>query len=85
MPMEGLRDLSWIRVSLHSACRRVGGAGSTTRLVSAVFSPDDGRLACIVEAASRIDVRNVLEIALLPPARIQEVLHVESPEPSDDF
>jgi hypothetical protein len=69
-------DLSWIRQSLDAACRRVNGASPGLRIVSAVHIPDDGRLSCIVTAAGHEDVLRLFEIALLPSARVLEVVDV---------
>jgi hypothetical protein len=49
--------------------------------VSAVYSPADDRLVCILEAASCKDVRDLFEIALLPPVRVLEVVMVEDGGP----
>jgi hypothetical protein len=69
-------DLSWIRQSLDAACRRVDGASPGLKILSAVHIPDDGRLSCIVAAAGREDVLRLFEIALLPSARVLEVVDV---------
>jgi hypothetical protein len=63
--------MSWIGQSLDAACRRLDG-----QILSAIYVPDEGRLSCIVMAASQEDVRRLLEIALLPSARIHEVVEV---------
>ena len=69
-------DLSWIRQSLDTACRRVDGASPGLKILSAIHIPDDGRLSCIVTAAGREDVLRLFEIALLPSARVLEVVDV---------
>jgi hypothetical protein len=69
-------DLSWIRQSLNAACRRVDGTSPGLTILSAVHVRDDGRLSCIVAAASREDVQHMFEIALLPSARVLEVVDV---------
>ena len=69
-------DLAWIRQSLDAACRRVDGASPGLKILSAVHIPDDGRLSCIVTAAGREDVLRLFEIALLPSARVLEVVDV---------
>jgi hypothetical protein len=74
--VEAGRDISWIRQSLDAACRRVDGASPGLKILSAVHIPDDGRLSCIVTAASREDVLRLFEIALLPSARVLDVLDV---------
>ncbi len=69
-------DLSWIRQSLDAACRRIDGAGPGLKILSAVHVMDDGRLSCIVTASGRKDVQRLFEIALLPSARVLEVVDV---------
>jgi hypothetical protein len=69
-------DLSWIRQSVAGGCRRDNGASPGLRIVSAVHIPDDGRLSCIVTAAGHEDVLRLFEIALLPAARVLEVVDV---------
>ncbi|TMC83015.1 MAG: hypothetical protein E6J06_09560 [Chloroflexi bacterium] len=69
-------DLSWIRQVLDAACRRVDGASPGLKILSAVHIPDDGRLSCIVTAAGREDVQRLFDIALLPSARVLEVVDV---------
>lgn len=69
-------DLSWIRQSLDAACRRRAGASPGLKILSAVHVMDDGRLSCIVMAAGREDVERLFEIALLPSARVLEVVDV---------
>jgi hypothetical protein len=69
-------DLSWIRQSLDAACRRVNGTSPGLKILNAVHVTDDGRLSCIVTAAGREDVQRLFEIALLPSARVLEVVDV---------
>jgi len=69
-------DLSWIRRSLDAACRRIDGAGPGLRILSAVHVIDDGRLSCIVAAAGRNEVQRLFDIALMPSARVLEVVDV---------
>jgi hypothetical protein len=69
-------DLSWIRQSLDAACRRIDGASPGLKILSAVHVMDEGRLSCIVTAAGREDVQRLFEIALLPSARVLEVVDV---------
>jgi hypothetical protein len=68
-------DLTWIRQSLDAASRRVDGTSPGLRILSAVHVAD-GRLLCIVTAAGREDVQRLFEIALLPSARVLEVVDV---------
>jgi hypothetical protein len=49
-------DLAWIRESLDAAERRLLDSSQRTDIVSGNFTPDDGRLICVVEAASRTNV-----------------------------
>jgi hypothetical protein len=79
--VPGGQDLSWIGRSLHAARRRLSGISACPRIVSAVYSPADERLVCILEAASWKDVRDLFEIALLPPVRVLEVMKVEDDGP----
>lgn len=72
--IEAGSDLSWIRQSLDAACRRIDSASPGLRILSAVHVMDEGRLSCIVMAASREDVQRLFEIALLPSARVLEVV-----------
>ncbi len=74
--VEAGTDLSWIRKSLDAAQRRVGGACPGLSIVSAVLVMDEGRLSCNVAAAGREDVERFFEIALLPSARVLEVVDV---------
>jgi hypothetical protein len=74
--IEAGTDITWIRQSLDAACRRFDGNSPGVRILSAVHVTGDGRLSCIVTAAGREDVERVFEIALLPPARIREVVDV---------
>jgi hypothetical protein len=69
-------DLSWIRRSLEAACRRIDGASPGLRILSAVHVMDDSRLSCIITAAGREDVQRLFQIALLPSARVLEVVNV---------
>ena len=69
-------DISWIGQSLDAACRRLDGLSPGRRILSAVYVQADGRLSCILSAASREDVHRLLEIALLPSATVYEVVDV---------
>ena len=77
-------DSSWIGQSLDAACRRLHGIDQGPELLSAVYVHDDGRLSCIVSAASQDDVHRLLEIALLPSARVMEVMVVRAITPEVD-
>lgn len=69
-------DISWIRQSLDAACRRVDDTSPGVKILSAVHVAADGRLSCVVMAANREDVRRLFEIALLPSARVLEVVEI---------
>jgi hypothetical protein len=69
-------DLSWIRRSLEGACRRIDGASPGLRILSAVHVMEDSRLSCIITATGREDVQRLFQIALLPSARVLEVVDV---------
>jgi hypothetical protein len=69
-------DISWIGRSLNAACRRLDGANPGRQILSAVYVTDDGRLSCVVRAAGQDDVHRVFEVALLPAARVYEVVEV---------
>jgi hypothetical protein len=75
-------DLTWITESLAAACRRLDGSRPRPRVVSAVYIPEDSQLMCVVEAASSEEVQRLFEMALLPSARIRDVLAVAvNPQP----
>jgi hypothetical protein len=74
--VEAGTDLSWIRQSLDAACRRIDGSSPGLKILSAVHVVADGRLSCVVAAAGREDVLRLFEIALLPSARVLEVVDV---------
>lgn len=69
-------DLSWIRQSLYAASRRLNGTTPGLRILSAVHIPSDSRLSCVVIAPTSDDVDRLFEVALLPPARVHEVVEV---------
>ncbi len=69
--VDSQADISWIGQSLEAACRRLEG-----QVLSAVYVRDDCRLACVVKAGSKAAVHRLLEIALLPSARVCEVVQV---------
>jgi hypothetical protein len=78
---EAGTDLSWVGQSLDAACRRLQGVGPGPQILSTVHVPDDGRLSCIVRAASRDDVLRLFEISLLPSARVVAVVVLEAGSP----
>lgn len=81
MPIQAEQDLSWIARSLDAACRRLNSTSASLEIVSAFYSPADDRLSCLVVAESWEAVRDLFEFALLPPARVLEVVKVEEPGP----
>jgi hypothetical protein len=78
-------DPSWIGQSIDAACRRLQGIKRGPQLLSAVYVPDGGRLSCIVSAANQDDVVRLLEIALLPSARVMEVMVVRAITSEEDL
>ena len=58
---------------LVAAQSRMRRQGSFTRTKFAGLSRGDGRLVCLVEAASLESARRLLSLALLPPGRIREI------------
>jgi hypothetical protein len=70
LPIEA--DVSWAGRSLHAACLRLSSGGRLAQVLSVVYRPADQRLSSIVAAACREDVRELFEMALLPPARVLE-------------
>jgi hypothetical protein len=74
--VEAGTDLSWIRQSLDAACRRLDGTSPGLKILSAVHVVAEGRLSCVVASTGREDVLRLFEIALLPSARVLEVVNV---------
>jgi hypothetical protein len=74
--VEAGTDLSWIRQSLDAACRRMDGTSPGLKILSAVHVVAEGRLSCVVASTGREDVLRLFEIALLPSARVLEVVNV---------
>jgi hypothetical protein len=75
-------DLTWVTESLAAAGQRLEGSRPRPRVISAVYVPDDSQLMCVVEAASSEDVQHLFEMALLPSARIRDVVAVAvNPQP----
>ena len=54
---------------LDAAITRMPEAAIATRTILAGLSRDDGRLVCLVEAASLESARRLVSLALLPPGR----------------
>lgn len=72
---QNTRDLEWIGRSLDAACRRLRGA-DRPKVIGAGYIPEERRLVCVVRAANGEVVRRLFEIALLPSARILDVVEV---------
>jgi hypothetical protein len=61
---------------LEAAQARMRGTATVTRTIIAGLSRDDGRLVCLIEAASLESARRLVSAALLPTARIREITHL---------
>jgi hypothetical protein len=61
---------------LEAAHVRLASSATTTRMIVAGVTPDDGRLVCLIQAPSLEAVQRLVGIALLPAGRIREVTHV---------
>jgi hypothetical protein len=64
--------------SLAAACLRVRGSSRRPEVLSAVYIPDDDRLSCIVEACCVGEIHQLFGVALLPSARVLDVIVVAS-------
>jgi hypothetical protein len=73
MADAGAFELERATRMLVAAQTRMRGEASFARTVSAGLSREDGRLVCLVEAASLASARRMVSLALLPPARIREI------------
>ena len=58
---------------LDAAITRMPESTIATRAIVAGHSRDDGRLVCLVEAASLESARRLVSLALLPPGRLREI------------
>ena len=72
LPIEAEGDVLWIGRSLNAAGLRLRRGNRFAQVLSVVYSHADQRLSCTVAATCREDVRDLFEIALLPPARVLE-------------
>lgn len=70
--------------SIDSACERLRRGGRNPLVLTALYSEADERLTCVVTAANTSDVRDIFEIALLPPARVSEVVELLDTRPNRD-
>ena len=60
---------------LETAQGRFRG-GAIDRPIIAGISRADGRLICLIEAATLASARRTVAVALLPPGRIREIAHI---------
>ena len=58
---------------LDAAITRMPESTIATRTIIAGHSRDDGRLVCLIEAASLESARRLVSLALLPPGRLREI------------
>ena len=58
---------------LDAAITRMPESTIATRTIVAGHSRDDGRLVCLIEAASLESARRLVSLALLPPGRLREI------------
>ena len=58
---------------LDAAITRMPESTIATRTILAGHSRDDGRLVCLIEAASLESARRLVSLALLPPGRLREI------------
>jgi hypothetical protein len=61
---------------LETAQSRSTGTASLTATVISGFSREDGRLVCLIEAASLESARRLVSVAHLPAGRIREITPV---------
>ena len=69
----GALELERAMRMLVAAQSRMRGQATFARTMFAGLSRDDGRLVCLVEAASLESGRRLVSLALLPPGRIREI------------
>ena len=62
---------------LVAAQRRLSQSTRVVRVLTAGLSAADGRLVCLVEAATVGDVRDLVALAFLPAERVREVTAVD--------
>jgi hypothetical protein len=62
---------------LAAAQLRLSQTRRAVRVLTAGMSAADGRLVCMVEAATVADVRDLVALAFLPAERIREVTAVD--------
>ena len=64
---------------LDAAMDRMPESLHPTRTVFAGHSREDGRLVCLIEAASIEAARRLVSLALLPPGRLREITQLSGP------
>lgn len=73
MADAGALELERAMRMLVAAQSRMRGPAPVTRMILAGLSREDGRLVCLIEAASLESARGLVSLALLPPGRIREI------------
>lgn len=68
---------------LAAAQLRLSQTRRAVRLLTAGLSAADGRLLCLIEAATAGDVRDLVALAFLPAERVREVTAVDFPGGQD--
>lgn len=61
---------------LEAAQERLWEEATVTFPIIAGISREDGRLICLIEAATLAAARQTVAVALLPPGRIREIAHI---------
>jgi hypothetical protein len=64
---------------LDAAMDRMPESVRPTRTVFVGHSREDGRLICLIEAASVDAARRLVSLALLPPGRFREITQLSGP------
>jgi hypothetical protein len=83
MSDAGQLELERVARTLEAAQARLRRTATATRTIVAGFTPDDGRLVCLIEATSMETVRRLVSIASLPAGRIREITHVSGTSAAD--
>jgi len=76
MSDAGQLELERVARTLEAAQTRLRRTATATRTIVAGFTPEDGRLVCLIEATSLETARRLVGMAFLPAARIREITHV---------
>ena len=61
---------------LEAAQTRIRGTATDARTIIAGLSREDGRLVCLIDAASLASAQRLVSVALLPAGRIREITPV---------